>query len=189
MTFYEGACGDVPFLSFGDNDRSIVLERCCELHELRRYRFIGLAFLDEGFEVGVPLERYAEVLLEGNEPVGLVPGDAGGAGELVLVPEDAELTGATAEAHKVTGVRADLVFFEDIPDLLLFPVTDGPEPVDMTEGVLAVPEVGLIGLQDGVLCPLRAFLTPFAGENERTDVLEALVVPQGSRTYIYLQVG
>lgn len=80
----------------------------------------------------------------------------------MLVAEDAELAGASPEAQVVARVRPDAVLLQDIPDPLFAPVSDGPEAVDVAEGVPAVTEVGLVGFEDGVLGPLGAFFAAFA---------------------------
>lgn len=172
-----------------DNDRSGILEGGCKGGQFWGYGLIRVPFCDERSEVGVPFERDAEILFEGNELVELVSGDAGCAGELVLVAEDTEFAGTTSEAHEVTGVWSDAVFLQEVPDLLFLPVTDGAEPVDVAEGMLAAAEVGLVGFQDGVACPLLALFSAFAGEDKRAYVLEPRVVTERCGADVDFQVG
>ena len=81
---------------------------------------------------------------------------------------------------------------------MLFPVADGTEPVDETEAVLPVPEVGFVRLQNGVTGTLPAFLSAFPGKDQRPAVLEPWIVTerrgadidfQVRRTPAYTEVG
>ena len=172
-----------------DNYRSGIFEGCCEGCQLWCDSLIRFPLCNERSEVGVPLERDAKILLEGNELVELVSGDAGCAGELVLVAEDTEFAGTTSEAHEVTGVWPDAVFLQEVPDLLFLPVTDGAEPVDVAEGVLAAAEVGLVGFQNSITGALFAFFSAFAGEHQRAYVLESRVMTERCGTDVDFQIG
>ena len=172
-----------------DNDRSVIFKGCGKAGQLGCDSFVRIAFGNEGNEVCVPLECDAEILLEGNELVELVSGDAGCAGELVLVAKDTEFAGTTSETHEVTGVWPDAVFLQEVPDLLFLPVTDGAEPVDVAEGVLAAAEVGLVRFQDGIACPLLALFSAFAGEYQRADILEPRVMTERCGADVDFQVG
>ena len=116
-------------------------------------------------------------------------GDAGYAGELVLVAEDTEFARAPTEPQKIAGMRPDAVFLQQIPDLLLLPVPYGTEPVYMTEASLSVAQVGLVGFQDGIARSLFAFFSAFIGKDESPDVLESRVVTQGGGADVDFQVG
>lgn len=116
-------------------------------------------------------------------------GDTGCAGELMLVSEDTEFAGAPPEPHVVTRMGTDAVLLNDIPDLLFAPVTDGPEAVDMTEGMFAVPKVGFIRLEDCVFSPLRALFSALSGKDKHPFVLETGVVTEGRGADVDLQVG
>ena len=172
-----------------NNDRSGIFEGDRKGGQFWGYGLIRFPFCDERSEVGVSFERDAEILLECDEPVCLVPGDTGCTGELVLVAEDAEFAGTTSEAHEVTGVWPDAVFLQEVPDLLFLPVANGAEPVDVAEGVLAVAEVGLVRFQDGIARALFAFFSALAGEHQRAYVLESRVMTERRGADVYFQVG
>lgn len=150
---------------------------------------IGTALADERCEVSVPFEGIAEVLLEGDELISPHTADAGSAGELVLVAEDAELAGAAAEPHLIARVGTDAILLEKVPDLLFAPVADGAHPVDVAPTVASVPKVGPVGLEDGISGPLFAFLAAFSGEDEGAYAFEPFVVSEGCCADVYLKVG
>lgn len=189
LTFVECSGRDLPCIVIWYDDRCIVFEGGGKTGQLGCDSFVRIAFGNEGRKVGVPLERDAEILFEGNELVELASGDAGCAGELVLVAEDTEFAGTTSEAHEVTGVWPDAVFLQEVPDLLFLPVTDGAEPVDVAEGVLAAAEVSLVRFQDGIACSLFALFSAFAGEYQRANVLEPRVMPERCGADVDLQIG
>ena len=172
-----------------DNDRSGIFEGGRQGGQFWGYGLIRFPFCYERSEVGVPFERDTEILFEGKELVELVFGDTGCAGKLVVVSEDTELAGAASKTHVVTWMWTYAVFLQDVPDLLFFPIADGPEPIDMTEGMLSVPKVGFVRLQDGVLGSLRTLFTAFSGEDQGALVLEAGVVPECRSADINLQIG
>ena len=70
---------------------------------------------------------------------------------------------------------SDTVFFQQIPYLLLFPVPDGTEAVDMT-GMATVAEVSPVRFQDGIAGSLLALLSPLPGQYECTDALKPLLM-------------
>ena len=164
----------------------MVGSECCELV---RDSIVRGSLGYERRQIGVTLQCISELLFESDKRFRLMAADAGGTGELVLVPEDAELAGTPSEAHEVTRVGPDAVFLQYIPDLLLFPVPDGAEAVDIPEGVPTVPQVSLVWFEDGVAGPLFALFSAFSGEHEGALPFEALVVPEGRGADVYLQVG
>lgn len=143
---------------------------------------------DKVAQVAAPLDGTAELTLQADDLPGERRADAGGAGELVAVAEDAELAGAAAPAHIVAGMGADAVTLDNGPDFGLLPVADGPVAVDMAR-YTTVTQVGTVGLPDGILGPLGTFLAAFTGENEGTNTLKAGLVDDGRRTNIDLEVG
>lgn len=142
---------------------------------------------DKGTQVAAALDGAAELLFQAHDLLGDDRADAGGAGELVAVAEDAELAGAAPPAHVVAWMDADAVALDDSPDFGFLPVADGPVAVDMA-GHAAVTQVGTVRLPDGVLSALWRFLTTLAGEDEGADTLKSRLVGDGRRTDIDLEV-
>ena len=70
---------------------------------------------DKGAQIAVSFDSAAELPLQADDLPGEYRTDAGGAGELVFISENAELARAAAPAHVITWMGADTVSLDNGP--------------------------------------------------------------------------
>ena len=85
-------------------------------------------------------------------------------------------------------MRADGPAPYDIPDLLLLPVQDRAQMIEVSHGFTPVSQVGFMGLKKAIARPGRRLFGTFTRNDKCLFVLETRLIPDGSRADVYFEI-